>query len=289
MGWGSTKEFVESNLLDGSVSTFSWRKTPAVATTQGIWFDLSMSPGTPAPNYYASSPRIPAVFNSSRGIFHGGSVAPGTKHLKEMLVVSAGATGLPATFILCDYLAYYPFIDQGVLDEQTMDNNFNDIAFELPRYPTGEGVRIMPVLVAPQSGSVNTRFNVTYTDEREITQTITDVFCNTATSNGTILSSSTNINGAPGPFLPTVGNVTKIESVTMLATDIGLMSLALVKPLATFTLLQQTAPVEVCYFRNTPSLPRIRDGAYLNLIVCPAGNLSGTALHGLMTTCWSKS
>ena len=36
----------------------SWRKQPTQATGAGFWFDLSMSPGNPVPNYYIGTPNM---------------------------------------------------------------------------------------------------------------------------------------------------------------------------------------------------------------------------------------
>lgn len=49
--------------------------------------------------------------------------------------------------ILLDYLGFYPFIDESVTDKQFTDNTVT-----LPRYADGDGVQIMPVVVAGQTG-----------------------------------------------------------------------------------------------------------------------------------------
>jgi hypothetical protein len=58
----------------GQQNTYSWRKSPAQSTTLGIWNDLSMAPGNPIPNYYASSPLVAATLNGAEGFFHGPDV-----------------------------------------------------------------------------------------------------------------------------------------------------------------------------------------------------------------------
>lgn len=288
MGWDSTKTFVEKTVFSGQQRVSSWRKVPGQATAQGVWTDLSMSPGNPTPNYYASSPLIAGLFTGS-GLNVGGPVSPATKHLKEVLVMSTSATGLPVRFLLLDYVAYYPFIDQSSTDEQPMDNT--PIAAGLPRYADGVGLQMMPVLVAPQSGSVNTTFSVRYYDG--LTEVDTPIVtCNNSTSNGTILTTAQATANTCGPFIPMstssqTGAIQQINSVTMGVTDIGLFALAIVKPIASFLLREQTAPVEVCFFKDAPSLPKILDGAYLNLIACPTGNISGVGLLGTITTIWN--
>jgi hypothetical protein len=268
----------------GRVRRYSFRKTPAVTTVAGIWFDMSMSPGNPVPNYYANTPLVAAVLAGNEGLFHGSDVAPATKHLRETLILSTSSTGLPLVLCLCDYLLYYPFVDQGDTDPQVMDNTV-----PLPRYTDGAGVQIMPVLVGAQTGGQS--FTVSYTNQDGVAGRTTPIcICNTATFNGAIVSSQNANALAQGPFLALQGTDTgarSIESVTMLGADVGLITFVLVKPLANFILREQAAPVEVNYVTDRPSLPEIEDGAYLNLLCCPQGSLSGVSLHGILTTTWN--
>lgn len=282
-GFGSVRDLVlaEDN---GQRSLFTWRKTPAQTTTQGIWTDLSMAPGNPIPNYYANTPLVAATLTGTEGLYHGPSVSPATKHLKRFMALSASATGLPLALILCDYLLYYPFLDQGTTDPQGLTNGVS-----LPRYTDGKGVEIMPVLVGAQSGGQS--FQVSYTNSDGVAgRTSGTVICNTATSNGSIVSTQQANAQAAGPFLPLqVGDkgVRSIESLTMNGADVGLMALVLVQPIASLMLRGVDAPVEVDFLQDRPSMPRIVDGAYLNLLALPMGNLSGTALHGTIETTWN--
>lgn len=284
MGFGSYKALVDAIDADGKRRIFSYRKTPAQATTSGIWTDLSMSPGNPVPNYYASTPLLAATLNGGEGFFHGSAVTPSTKHLKEFLIYSNSATGLPASFMLCDYLLYYPFIDQGSTDIQTLDNSVT-----LPRYTTGAGVQCIAVLVAAQSGGQS--FNISYTNQDGTAgRTSGTVICNTATSSGTLVNTQTANALQAGPFIPLQGTDTgirSIESLTMLGADVGLITLVLVKPLASFILRGVDAAVEVDFMKDRPSMPQIVDGAYLNLLALPTGSLSGVSLFGTLTTVWS--
>jgi hypothetical protein len=53
------------------------------------------------------------------------------------------ASGLPINLTLCDFLLYYPSVDDSVLDVQTLDNTVT-----LPRYQDGKGVQVIAVTVA---------------------------------------------------------------------------------------------------------------------------------------------
>lgn len=74
--------------------------------------------------------------------------------------MASSATGLPMSFILCDYLLYYPFVDTGTNDEQFMTNSVT-----LPRYTDGKGVQMMAVSVASNSGTTPTFLLITQTQK----------------------------------------------------------------------------------------------------------------------------
>ena len=273
---------------DGKFQFSTWRKTPTQATTSGVWFDLSMSPGNPNPNYYAAAPNIAQRLAQSTdgGIYHGGSEPGSTKHLKQFMALTATAAAAPLPMMLCDYLLYYPFVDMSVTDPQLMDNTN-----ELSRYTSGAGVQIMAVEVAGQLGAGNPRFQVQYTNQDGVTGCITpSVACNTAVVNGTIITSAPNTNFCAGPFIPLAPGdtgVRKIESITFASSDVGLISFVLVKPLATHTIREITAPVERDFSIDFASMPIILPDAYLNLICHPSASLSGAPIHGSATFVWS--
>lgn len=272
--------------IDGKSCQFTWRKSPSQTTTAGIWFDLSMSPGNPAPQYYAAAPLVAIALSKSTdgGLMHGGAVSPAQKILGTTMQLTATATALPMPMIMCDYLLFYPFIDEGTTDQQDLTN-----IVTIPRYTTGAGVQIMAVSVAGRTGGQS--FFCTYTNQDGVSGRVTPtVVQNTATANGHIVSSATATNGACGPFLPLQAGdtgVRSIQSVTMLGTDVGLFTLVLVKPLAQVQIRGIDAPVENNHFVDKVQLPVIIDDAYLNYICLPQGTLAATAIHGTIKTIWN--
>ena len=284
MGFRSLKDIVDAE-ESGAVRQFSFRKTPSQASTASVWFDLSMSPGNPVPNYYAASPLTSVALRQSTdgGFFHGSDVSPAKKYLNRMLIASNSGTGLPLPFLLLDYLLYYPFIDEGTTDTQLLTNSVT-----IPRSVTGEGVRIMAVSVAPRTSGQ--QFTVRYTNSKGVSGRITSaVFQNNAAINGSIISSNQNDTNSAMPFLPLQAGdtgVRSIESVTMLGADVGLFTLVLVKPLFETTLISQTAPVEVLFLDRGLMMPEIENDAYLNLICQPLGSLAGVTLIGEMKYIW---
>lgn len=271
--------------LEGRTLYRTWRKTPTQVTTIGIWFDLSMSPGNPAPNYYASSPMVAAAMSRSNngGLDHGGNVSPSQKVLRKISIMSqtAGAIGQP--LMLCDYLLYYPFIDEGETSEQVFDNTVT-----LPRYTDGKGVQVMAVVVAGQTGGQT--FSIRYTNQDGVADRVSPVArMTTQALNGTLISSARTSTTASGPFLALQEGdtgVRSIQGITFQGADVGLITLVLVKPLFRFRLAGIDAPVEVDPLKDFSVNPIIVDDAYLNLICMPSGSLSSAPIHGDIEVAW---
>ncbi len=271
--------------LDGKERRYTWRKTPSQATTAGLWFDLSMSPGRPVPKYWFDAP--PAIaktisYSQDGGLEHGGGVSPSEKYLRLTTGIATASTALPLTMILCDYLLYYPSIDDSNLDPQPMDNTVT-----LPRYSDGEGVQAIAVSVAGRTGGAS--FYFTYTNQDGVSgRTSQTVVENSAAALGTIVTSSTaTLNGSGNPFIGLQNGDTgirSIDSVQMLSADVGLFTLILVKPLGTSVIREITAPVEKDYFMESGVIPRIYDDAYLSFLCLPQGTLAATALMGDIKT-----
>jgi hypothetical protein len=280
-GFNNIKEYVDAE-LDGKSRIYSFRKTPTQVTTAGLWFDMSMSPGNPVPQYYASSPTTSVQMKQSTdgGLYHGATTGT-TKILKSLTILSNSATGLPMPMILCDYLMYYPFIDEGTTDTQPLTNTVS-----LPRYADGKGVQIMAVSVAGRTGGQS--FYVTYTNSDGVSGRISKTAVqNTSTAIGTIVTSATATLNASGPFIGLQDGdtgVRSIESVTMLGADVGLFTLVLVKPLITTQLLEQTAPTEESLLIEKSIIPVIEDDAFLGFIAMPNGSLSAVSLYGIIQT-----
>lgn len=267
----------------------SFRKQPTQATSVGVWFDLSMSPGNPAPNYYIGSPGVfvPLKQSTDGGLRHGGNVSPARKFLRKLMVTTNTAAASVTPMKLLDYIGFYGFIDESVLDKQFLDNTT-----PLPRHADGAGVQLMPVVVAGQTGGQP--FTVSYTNQDGVAgRTTTSVLMSTQVVNGTILCSQNGGATYPhaGPFLPLQGSdsgVRSVESVTIGGTgDVGLFALVLVKPIASISLYEITAASETDYLLDTSTMPVIEDDAYLNFIAMPTGTMANAPIIGIIETTWS--
>jgi hypothetical protein len=276
----------------GQTNYSSFRKVPSQVTTASNWFDLSMSPGNPKPQYYAAAPLIAQQmrYSTDGGFYHGASVSSAgyQKYLKNFKL-SIVNTIAPIPFMLLDYLLYYPFVDMGTNDEQIMDNTTT-----LSRYTDGVGVQMMAVSVASGTG-LSPRFTVNYTNSDGVSgRTSNLVTLSAATANGSILSCHHDLS-------TTIGNtsfiglqegdtgVRSVQSVTFPGiTDVGLFALVLVKPLMTSTLYETASPIETELLVHSSTLPKIYDDAYLNLIICAAASVSGFQFFGDIETVWNK-
>lgn len=286
-GFKGLHEILASHETGRSYYSF-WRKTPSQVTVAGQWFDMSMSPGNPAPQYYAASPLVAQQMKRSTdgGIPHGGSVSPKSKFLNRFLIMSASATGLPMPFILCDYLLYYPFVDTGTNDEQLLTNGVT-----LPRFTDGKGVQIMAVSVAA-SGGLQPTFTVNYTNSDGTAGRTSRLHTlSTNTFNGAVMSNNQTVAVSTMPFIGLQDGdtgVRSIESVTFVTgTDVGLLSFVLVKPLMSGVILEQTAASEKHCQPHDSVMPQIYDDAFLGIVSCPRGSLSGVAFHGEIETIWN--
>lgn len=267
----------------------SFRKQATQTTGSGVWFDLSMSPGNPAPNYYIGSPGVfvPLKQSTDGGLRHGGNVSPAKKFLRKLMVTTSTAAAAVTPMKLLDYIGFYGFIDESVLDEQFLDNTA-----PLPRHVDGAGVQLMPVVVAGQTGGQP--FTVSYTNQDGVAGRVTgSVRMSTQVVNGTILCSQNGGATYPhaGPFLPLqTGDtgVRSVQSVTIGGTgDVGLFALVLVKPLASISLYEITAASETDYLLDAATLPVIEDDAYLNFIAMPTGTLANAPIIGILETTWN--
>jgi len=290
MSWRNLTTMID-DVTGGQSSVSSFRKVPSVATTIGVWYDVSMAPGNPSPNYYATSQYEAAVLDGRKGLYYGVSGNTGTRHLCKTMMMASAVTPLPMRVSIMDYVMYYPLVDTSTTDEQLM---INDTA-SLPRYTDGDGLQIMPVFTHSPSAPTGLTFTISYTNQAGVSgRTATGSF-GAGILAGTIActdrtKSVTGSHASPFACLQTGDTgVRSIESFTMVSgTDVGLLALVLVKPLAQFTMIEQTAPVEMCYFTDFFSMPQIQDGAYLNFVVCPSGSLSAITLMGTIETSWSE-
>jgi len=259
--------------LSGQYQLSSFRKVPSQATVAGTWCDLSMASGNPSPNFYSWLELTSTAFDWNKWIYHGQDVST-QKVLKDLSVQTTTANATPLTMVLCDYLMFYPQVDMDSLDPQPLVNDT-----PLPRYESGEGVRMFLVAQYPYVGWVD--FSISYTNSAWVAWRSTwTIRMNTATFIGSF-THGTNVQGSYAGFLPLQSWdkwVRSVESITFTSPAWWLGAIVLVKPLATITLNEITAPSETSYAKDITSIPEIKNGAYLNFIACPNASLASAPI-----------
>lgn len=274
--------------LDGKTRFSEFVKNINQVTTAGLWYDITGAAGNPrAKQWFDAAPLTAQQIKQSTdgGIYHGHAPTGQTKFLRFLRCACASATPLPMSVMLMDFLLYYPSIEDGNTDPQTMDNTLT-----LPRYTDGKGVQIMAVTISSRTGGQS--FSVNYTNSEGTAGRVTpNAVQNAAAAPGTITTASTATNRAPpGPFIALQGDdkgVRSIESVTMNGADTGFFALILVKPIAQTIIRGNDAPYDKDLLLFANELETVQDDAYLSLIVLPNGSLTGLAVRGGIRTIWN--
>ena len=286
MAVANVRELVAAEIA-GQVRGYEFVKNVNQVTAQGVWYDLTGASGNPrAKQWFDAAPLTAQQIKQSTdgGIFHGAAVeASGyDMYLRFLRVACASATPLPMPIILCDYLLYYPSIEDGNTDPQTMDNTLT-----LPRYTDGVGVQMMAVTISSRTGGQS--FSVNYTNSDGVAGRVTPaVVQNTAAAPGSITTSATaTANTSGGPFIPLQDGdrgVRSVESVTMNGADTGFFAIVLVKPIAQTVIRGIDAPYDKDFFMFASEIERVQDDAYLSLLALPNGSLTGLAVRGAIKT-----
>ena len=283
MGFSSVKDLINQAYTNGKNWYTAFRKVPALASTLGVWTDLSLAPGSPRPNYFIGPELTATRLNSLYGLYHGSAITDdGYKFLHKFMIGCVSSNVMPATFILCDYLLYYPLIDMDNTDPQDF-TNVNTIL----RYTNGEGVKAFLVATNPFVGSQ--LFQITYTNQAGTSGRLSEWVTANATGNiGTFVNSGIGA-ALRGPFIQLqVGDrgIRSVERIQFLGPNGGLGALVLVKPLATIAATDVLCVSETDFLIDSPSLPKIYDGAFLGLICYPYGSAAAQPIFGEITTIW---
>lgn len=243
--------------------------TPVGGTT-GRWIDLSYGTGSPLINFYASAPLTSTAFTNytNRAVYTGPVPAAGkTKHLHSLSVDTTAA--IIGTFILADYLMYYPFVDTDSTDTQIMENTTT-----LPRYTTGEGVQCFVVSQGGLAVNTNGLCTVEYTNSDGVSGRTTTFAIIGAANQGVVVCAGSTATAATAtqcsPFIPLAAGdkgIRSIQSITMGNGIGGVCSFVLAYSIASIPLFNNLAQTEKTFFSRTGRPPQIYDGAFLQFLV----------------------
>lgn len=272
---------------EGRALSRPWVKNPSVATAAGIWVDLSFFGRYPAAEYFTAgvtNARQALKRSTNGGLDHGEAQGSSLKKwLRGMTSLTVTGGAVPLRFLAMDYLAYYPLI--AMEDVQVMDNTT-----PLPRQASAGG-QIMLVEQFPYVGGGT--LQVSYTNQDGIAGRLSPVLTvNTQTVLGTVATSAPTTAGCAGPFVPLQQgdrSARSVDSISFFSADAGNLAAVMVNPLAPFAHYEATNPSEWDFWQHLGMLPQIEDDAYLSMICCPAGSITGAILDGQIRTLWTPT
>ena len=246
----------------------------------GRWADFSMGAGTPKYNAYVGvQQEFTPLYNAgNEGIHLGPDQAGYLRHLISAQIMTGQTTLAPATFMLLDYLGFYPLIDGDSTDQQDMTN-----PVALPRYSGGQ---VMLVCTTPTAADVSG--TMVYTNDQGVAGRSVTFGLQFSTFTGCILSAVTISNNAKSPFLPLASGdtgVKSIQSITLGGAAGGFFAAVIVAPLLTVPM-REAITVEVQPINQKAQFPVIQNGAYLNWIYLVGGSGVATPFRGNLQFAW---
>ena len=202
------------------------------------------------------------IGTGNRSIYVGPGVST-ERYLLSLSLTMAGASSyFPTTYFL-DYLLSYAYVDLDSTDEQFLDNPVT-----LPRYTSGEGVRMIAVMQTPGTG-LGATMTVKYTNSDGVAGRTVVMGARSSIVIGVNSVAQSPAFNAVGPFAPMANGdkgVRSVESVQLDGGIGGFAVIALVKPLTTLAANELLSTVEKNFLREHANLPRIYDGAFLNYL-----------------------
>lgn len=286
MGFSSLDNLISKISVDGQTDFQITNKTTGVAGVAGTWTDPTVFNGYPVADTYAgtSLTYVATDENSTGAIPHGGNVSTATKHFLNAGASIFAAAGAPWYVMCMDQIGYVPITGTDVTG--TGSRTITMTALDgSARYANGAGLRAyFSTEVAPTLGGPNlTAF--TYTDQGGTTAQACPVTVGfAATPVAGMVPHSGNAATRYAPFLPLAAGdsgIRDLEAFTLSGgtayTGSGQLVLHLVKPLFILPVVASGMYSERDFLNQLPSLPRIKDGAYLKYMYFQTGATTTTS------------
>ena len=224
-----------------------------------------------------------AMNGSTNGKIDSGiDVSSANKYLLSAHMEVLGTASTPATFLLCDFLLYYPScVLTGT--PTTLDNTVT-----LPRYTNGVGVMGFASLQTAPATTV--KITPTFDTDGATGRTNTSLTASlTATSPAQLFSQ--NVVAANGTMFFALSGadkgVKKVTSYTIVTTDAtALCNFVLVKPLAMIACTTNGVAFNKDFICSDTSFPKIEDDACLGLISI-VNTTNVPTLMGSLTFGWN--
>ncbi len=266
MSFSSMDDLI-SEMTSGKTNRYEWNKITGGVSTAGRWYDFSDKAGSPVANAWAGTALTwrtcdEATGNGTQifGIPHYGNVSPDTKHIINVMGVTAVATGVPSQLMLVDLQGYWPGINTNTTSLQTLSGTPS------LRYSNGAGCRLYFVQTVA-AGATISNLSVSYTDQGGAAGTLPYTVSMTASATVGQISHSGIAGNNYGPFLPLANGDTGVQNVNSVtfsaAMGAGTGALCMARPLLTIPLVTAGIASERDLLNQLPSLPRVADGACL--------------------------
>lgn len=286
MGFSSLDNLISKISVDGQTDFQITNKTTGVAGVAGTWTDPTVFNGYPVADTYAgtSLTYVATDENSTGAIPHGGNVSTATKHFLNAGASIFAAAGAPWYVMCMDQIGYVPITGTDVTG--TGSRTITMTALDgSARYPNGAGLRAyFSTEVAPTLGGPNLTA-MTYTNQAGTTAKAVPVTVGfAATPVAGMVPHSGNAATRYAPFLPLAAGdsgIRDLEAFTLSGgtayTGSGQLVLHLVKPLFILPVVASGMYSERDFLNQLPSLPRIKDGAYLKYMFFQTGATTTTS------------
>lgn len=288
MGFSSLDDLVNEVTTNGKFHRQDWNKIiGAAAYTAGRWYDLSALNGTPVANSWSGTNLTfqNTTEASGFGIRHGGNVSSDTKHILNMMAVTAASAGVPSVLMLVDMQGYWPGINTNLNTIQNLSGTPG------LRYTNGTGCRLHFV-AQNTTGASATNITMNYTNTTGTTNRALPVSVAMTASAITphIVHSGTAANNY-GPFLPLASGDVGVQNVSNVTFTVasagGIGALVLCKPLATIPLVTASVAAERDLLNQLPSLPQVKDDACLTLLHFAGAATNATSnIYGAVEFGW---
>jgi hypothetical protein len=289
MGFSSYDDLI-AEMTAGKYHRADWFKNANLGTgVANSWASMWVYPGWPPAGFYFGTALEGTLTNDSSlgAILHGGNKSPDTKHITFVSGMATAATAIMGNLLIYDRLLYYPTISASSTSPQSLTN-----PSAITRYTNGKGVQAW-LEVTTAFGSGTGTFTMDYTS---------DEGSGNALGRATITAASSIIGRIPHviqgqantigtPFLPLAAGTSGVKSVQSVeftaAHASGVCALVLGYPLAWIPLTQASVLSERELAMQINSLPRVYDGACLQVLHYHQGALvNPSAYMGTIQMGW---
>lgn len=280
MGFSSQDDLINQLTTNGKYNNVFYNKTLASAGTAGHWTLLAGHAGMPAAATFAGSDLAYVATDdtwSEGAPYHGGDVAPATKHFLSAGAAVVAAAGAPWYLMAIDLVGYVPLSGTNVSSIGTKTVTMTALGSgggTGDRYPNGEGLRLFVAADTALGANAPTCI-VNYLDPGGGAGATTTFTSTASLGVGQLLNSGTAANKY-NPFLPLATGDTGVSDIVSLvwagtAHASGTVIIGLCKPLWTIPIPATGLYTKLDFVNAFPSLPRIRDGANIQFLMFQTG------------------